>query len=137
MGTGSSKLPNISTPDGYDERKEILDDPFYEPHCQFFAARNKDGTFVDPNIPPRVMAKVYQCPDGYTQMNRISILLDQRKQMNGENCLKLLNHFNTYNRHMHVAVWEYPSYTLDAEIKSRSSEATKYNFVALTQVLAI
>lgn len=83
------------------------------------------------------MAKVYQCPDGYTQMNRISILLDQRKQMNGENCLKLLNHFNTYNRHMHVAVWEYPSYTLDAEIKSRSSEATKYNFVALTQVLAI
>lgn len=134
MGASSSRLPSISKPDGYDNQKEILDDPFYEPHYQFLAARKDDGTQEEPNLPPRVMAKVYQCPDGYSQVNRVSILLDQRKQMNGDHCLKLLDHFNTFNRFMHVAIWEYPSYTLEAEIKARAAEATRLNFVALTQV---
>lgn len=133
MGGSGGKLPFIERPDGYDTAKEILDDPFYGPHYQFFA-KMKDGVVEDPNIPARVMGKVYQCPDGYSQMNRVSILMDQRKQMNGEHCLKLMNHQNMIAKNVHVAIWEYPSYTLDAEIKARSAEAGRLNFVALTQV---
>ena len=135
MGGAGSKLPFISKPDGYEQSKEILDDPFYGPHYMFFA-KMKDGVVENPNLPPRVMGKVYQCPDGYSQLNRVSILLDQRKQMNGEHCLKLLNHENMINKGVHIACWEYPSYTLDAELKARSAESARLNFVALTQVVS-
>lgn len=119
MGASTSAMPPVSPPKYYANQKEILADPFYNNHYKFSLKDSDVEEAKKENKPFIIMAKFYQLTEGASDAHRLAILLDQRLRLNGDHCLRLVDHYLSSNRHLYVAFWEYPTYTLERELLER------------------
>lgn len=119
MGASTSAMPPVSTPKYYGIDKEILSDPYYQAHFKYMLKEGDKEEALKENKPYMAMAKFYPLPEGASDAHRLAILLDQRLRLNGDHCLRLLDHCLSPNKHLYVAYWEYPTYTLEREVIER------------------
>jgi hypothetical protein len=119
MGASTSAMPPVSTPKYYTIDKEILSDPYYQAHFKYSLKEDDKEEALKEKKPYMAMAKFYQLQEGASDAYRLAILLDQRLRLNGDHCLRLLDHGPSPNKNLYVGYWEYPTYTLEREVIER------------------
>lgn len=135
MGNSQSTMPSLSNPKYYELEKPILNDPYYHGHFRYRVSEGEAETAQKEGKPKMVMAKFYPLPEGASDAHRLAILLDQRLRLNGDHCLRLLDHYLSSNRALYVAFWEYPTYTLDREIIERRGSILSIMQVSKVEVI--
>lgn len=126
MGASTSQLPPVDPPKHYTKPISILGDAFYKPHFKFNVIEGEEKEVEKEGKPLQVMANFFKMTDPTSDSHRLSILLDQRMRLNGENCLRLLDHGRSPNKELYVAYWEAPNYTLERECTERRGSILDY-----------